>query len=585
MSSDTIWIGNDHGGYGLKGELLKWLAERNIPFHDVGSNSAEIVRYPYYAARVAEAVLRGEAGRGILICSTGIGMSIIANRYPGIRASLCTSTYMGRMTRAHNDSNILCLGGKITGASEALDILDVWLKTAYEGGRHAISLGLIAAAEAALEKGRVWEGKDQEPAMQFESGKKLIRHFKGDKYVCGFDVLRRAGQVAAGLGNRAVLVRDAFPGSDRFLKEIEASLDSAGVEVLEIVDGAAPNAPREDLSRIAAAIARWAPGVVISFGGGSTIDAVKAAGVLCTLGGSVDDYFGTGLVTQALTKAGKKLTPHLAIQTAASSGAHLTKYSNITDLRTLQKKLIVDEAIVPPRAIFDYQTTVGAPASLTIDGALDAMAHCVEVLYGAVGKPHYAVMEEVARETAGLVLQCLPRVLKNPQDREAREAIGLAADLGGYAIMLGGTNGAHLTSFSLIDILSHGRACAILNPYYTVLFASAIQEPLRLLAGVCRQVGLAGPDIESLSGRELAVAVAGALIDFERQVGVPTTLDEVPGFGPAHVERALTAAKSPQLKMKLENMPMPMNAEMVDDYLGPLLEAAATGDLERTRSL
>ena len=81
MSSDTIWIGNDHGGYELKAELLKWLAEREIPCHDVGCHSTEIVRYPYYAARVAEAVLRGEAGRGILICSTGIGMSIIANRY------------------------------------------------------------------------------------------------------------------------------------------------------------------------------------------------------------------------------------------------------------------------------------------------------------------------------------------------------------------------------------------------------------------------------------------------------------------------------------------------------------------------
>ena len=120
--------------------------------------------------------------------------------------------------------------------SEALDILDVWLKTPYEGGRHDISLGLIAEAEAALGKGRGWEGRDKEPAMQFEAAKKLIRHFKGDKYVYGFDVLRQTGPVAAGLGNRAVLVRDAFPGSDRFLKEIEASLDSAGVEVLEIVD-------------------------------------------------------------------------------------------------------------------------------------------------------------------------------------------------------------------------------------------------------------------------------------------------------------------------------------------------------------
>jgi alcohol dehydrogenase class IV len=421
--------------------------------------------------------------------------------------------------------------------------------------------------------------------MQFETAKRLIRHFKGDKYIYGFDVLARAGQAAAGLGGRAVIVRDTFPGSDGFVKQIEASLGTAGVAVLDIVDGAAANAPREDVARITAALVRRTPGVVVSFGGGSTIDAVKAAAVLCVLGGGVDDYFGTGLVSQALTKAGTRLTPHLAIQTAASSAAHLTKYSNITDLRTQQKKLIVDEAIVPPSALFDYQTTLGAPASLTIDGGLDAVAHCLEVLYSAVGKPHYAEMEEVAGEAVALVLQCLPRVVKNPQDRQAREAIGLAADLGGYAIMLGGTNGAHLTSFSLIDILSHGRACAILNPYYTVLFASAIQRPLRLVAEVCRESGLGGPGIESLSGRELAVAVAEALIGFERQLGIPATLGEVPGFGPAHIERALAAAKSPQLKMKLENMPAPLTAEMVDDYLGPLLDAAASGDLDRIKSL
>lgn len=155
-----IWIGCDHGGYELKLQILASLAERSIPFHDAGCHSTEIVRYPYFAAQVSEAVVRGAASRGILICSTGIGMSIIANKYRGIRASLCTSTYMGRMTRAHNDSNVLCLGGKITGAFEALDILDAWLNTPYEGGRHAISLGLIHEAEEALAGCAVWEPDD-----------------------------------------------------------------------------------------------------------------------------------------------------------------------------------------------------------------------------------------------------------------------------------------------------------------------------------------------------------------------------------------------------------------------------------------
>jgi ribose 5-phosphate isomerase B len=154
--SRPIWIGNDHGGLDMKRDFAKRLQEKGYPVHDVGTDSSDIVPYPYFAAEVAGAVARGEAERGILICSTGIGMSIIANRFKGVRASHCTSTYQARMTRAHNDSNILCLGGRITGIFEALDMLDVWLETPYEGGRHDISLGLIAEAEEAIGSPGVW---------------------------------------------------------------------------------------------------------------------------------------------------------------------------------------------------------------------------------------------------------------------------------------------------------------------------------------------------------------------------------------------------------------------------------------------
>ena len=156
MNKESIWIGNDHGGYELKQQVVEHIKERGIDVVDVGSGSTEIVRYPYYAAEVSGAVSRGEAARGILICSTGIGMSIIANKYKGVRAANCTSTYMGRMTRAHNDSNILCLGGKIIGLFEALDILDAWLSTDYEGGRHDISLGLIGEADSAMDNDSLW---------------------------------------------------------------------------------------------------------------------------------------------------------------------------------------------------------------------------------------------------------------------------------------------------------------------------------------------------------------------------------------------------------------------------------------------
>ena len=171
-ANEVIWIGCDHGGYELKEHVLKFLDSRSLTFQDVGCHSTGIVRYPYFAAQVAEAIVRGEASRGILICSTGIGMSIIANRYRGVRASLCTSTYMGKMTRAHNDSNLLCLGGKITGVLEALDILDTWLATPYEGGRHDISLGLIHDAETAISSCGVWEPADP-MASQVSNGKRI----------------------------------------------------------------------------------------------------------------------------------------------------------------------------------------------------------------------------------------------------------------------------------------------------------------------------------------------------------------------------------------------------------------------------
>ena len=156
MNNTLIYLANDHGGFDMKQQIIKHLEKLQIPFSDEGCSGSEIVRYPYFASKVCEAVAAGKAMRGILICSTGIGMSIFANKYKGIRASLCTSTYMAKMTRAHNDSNVLCLGGKITGIFEAIDILDTWLNTPYEGGRHDISLGYIKEAEETMIIGKPW---------------------------------------------------------------------------------------------------------------------------------------------------------------------------------------------------------------------------------------------------------------------------------------------------------------------------------------------------------------------------------------------------------------------------------------------
>ncbi|MHA4842932.1 ribose 5-phosphate isomerase B [Flavitalea antarctica] len=148
MAQPTIIMGNDHGGYDLKIILKNYFISKGYAVVDMGSESYDIVRYPYYAAKVANAIAGNKTLRGILICSTGIGMSIIANKYKGVRAALCYSTYQGKMTCAHNNSNIICLGGKCIGSDEAIDIVDTWLQSEYEGGRHEISLGLINKAES-----------------------------------------------------------------------------------------------------------------------------------------------------------------------------------------------------------------------------------------------------------------------------------------------------------------------------------------------------------------------------------------------------------------------------------------------------
>ena len=354
-----------------------------------------------------------------------------------------------------------------------------------------------------------------------------------------------------------------------------------------MVPDAKPNNPREDVYRVESYILHFQPDCIIAIGGGSTIDCGKAANVLATLGSyspEIEDYFGTGLVTKALQESNKKLLPYIAIQTSASSGAHLTKYSNVTDPVVGQKKLIVDDAIIPQRPVFDYSVTASMPKSLTIDGALDGIAHTLEVFYG-IKEDQFDLASEITSTALELIIQNTKKAIENPEDLKAREALGLATDLGGYAIMIGGTNGAHLTSFSLVDITSHGRACGIMNPYYTVFFAPAIEKQLQIIGEVLLRNNLISVDINKLSGRELGVAVAKGLVNFNKSIDAPYKLTDISGFTEKHIQRALEAAKNPQLDMKLKNMPIPLNADLIDEYMAPILEAAKTGDFSAIKNL
>ena len=142
-----IAIGSDHGGYALKQQLMKHLTDLGLEYKDYGTYSEDSCDYPIYAEAVARAVAGGEAERGILICGTGIGMSMAANKIHGIRCALCGDCYSAELTRRHNDANILALGARVLGEGLAEKIMDTFLTTEFEGGRHARRIGLIADLE------------------------------------------------------------------------------------------------------------------------------------------------------------------------------------------------------------------------------------------------------------------------------------------------------------------------------------------------------------------------------------------------------------------------------------------------------
>lgn len=150
-----VVIGSDHGGLELKASVSEALRQRGLEVVDLGTDNDDSVDYPDFAEKVAGSVSRGEATCGILVCGTGIGMSIVANKFPGVRAALVTDEYMARMAKEHNNANILVLGGRVLEAMSAARIVTVWLDAVFEGGRHQRRLDKIAQLEADVRAGKL----------------------------------------------------------------------------------------------------------------------------------------------------------------------------------------------------------------------------------------------------------------------------------------------------------------------------------------------------------------------------------------------------------------------------------------------
>ena len=149
-----VAIASDHAGFALKQELVRYLAERQVAFDDLGTTSESSADYPDFAAAVGRAIVEGRADRGILICGTGIGMSIAANKIAGIRAALVTDVDAARLSREHNDANVIALGGRTTSPAVARAIVGVFLTAAFAGGRHAHRVEQIARLETCPDETR-----------------------------------------------------------------------------------------------------------------------------------------------------------------------------------------------------------------------------------------------------------------------------------------------------------------------------------------------------------------------------------------------------------------------------------------------
>ena len=146
--NDMLAIGSDHGGFALKQEIMKHLDEKGVAYKDFGTYSEDSVDYPEYGELVGKAVASGGYERGIVICGTGIGISIAANKVKGVRAALCGDCYSAEYTRRHNNANILALGGRVTGPGLACKIVDIFLENEFEGGRHARRIEEITDIES-----------------------------------------------------------------------------------------------------------------------------------------------------------------------------------------------------------------------------------------------------------------------------------------------------------------------------------------------------------------------------------------------------------------------------------------------------
>ena len=334
----------------------------------------------------------------------------------------------------------------------------------------------------------------------------------------------------------------------------------------EVVEGVEPNPSKESVYRIVYHLLAGNFNSLLAIGGGSAIDAAKAAGILGTIKeGDIDDYFGVGMVSKKV----KNIMNLIAVPTTSGTGSELTKFSVITDTRLHVKKLISDVAIVPTEAIVDPELTYSCENHVSRVTGLDAMTHLIEGYFNNIDDSVDPEANQRALIGLKLVLEGLPRVLKDSQDKEARRMMSLASTLGGSVLFYKQAGLPHLNSFSWNNVMDHGEAVAVMLPYYTAYYAPNISEKIKKVATI---MGI--PE-----SRNMMEDFVDGLFDFYRKIDFPLTLKGFKNFSEDLIEKAVRDAS--QNRMKLEASPRPVPPEKSNEVLRTIIEGAYQGTIEK----
>ena len=394
----------------------------------------------------------------------------------------------------------------------------------------------------------------------------ILKAWKPTKIHFGEGAIRQVGKVVKKYADRTLLVigKGSIKKSG-VLEQVTHALEKNSISY-QIVKGVEPNPSKETVYRVAYHLLARDFHCLLAIGGGSVIDAAKAAAILGTIKeGELDDYFGVGMVS----KKAKRIMDLIALPTTSGTGSELTKFSVITDTWLHVKKLIFDVAIVPTDAIVDPELTYSCGNHVSLVTGLDTLTHLMEGYFNNVDEGVDPEANERALIGLRLVFEGLPRVLKDGRNREARRMMSLASSLGGSVLFYKQAGLPHLNSFSWSHVLDHGEAVAVMLPYYAAYYAPNISEKIKKVAAL---MGI--PE-----SRDMTKAFVDGLFDFYRKINFPLTLREFKNFSKDLIEKAVRDAS--QNRMKLEASPRPVSPEKSKEVLQTIIEGAYQGTIDK----